>query len=81
MRIQLSCSDSCITLLLVSRNRLETKRCLTLEMKSDVCDSDLRDSVIRLDFNIDPLRSFKAAAVYHTFRTVTHNTVHPSHPG
>ena len=30
---------------------------LTLKMKSDVCDSDLRNGVIRLDVNIDPLLS------------------------
>jgi len=51
-------------LLLVSRNLLEINRCLTLKMKSDVCDSDLGDSFIRLDVNIDPLLSLKAAAGY-----------------
>jgi len=49
-------------------------------MKSDVCDSYLRDSFIRLDLNTDCLLSLKAAAGYHSFRTETHNTVHPSHP-
>jgi len=61
--------DRCTTLLLVSRNLLETNRHMTLKMKSDVCDSDLRDTFIRLDLNTDSLLSLKAAGGYHSFRT------------